>query len=78
MAELKEKNIIAERTKEYGQQLWGILQKQIEKQSDEPHDSVTRVSPPKKEGKHKIFLKLSLLLFTGILTALKQPFLDFL
>lgn len=58
MAELKEKNIISERTKEYGQQLWGILQKQIEKQSDEPHDSVTRVSPPKKEGKHKIFLKL--------------------
>lgn len=58
MAELKEKNIISERTKEYGQQLWGILQKQIEKQSDEPQDSVTRVSPPKKEGKHKIFLKL--------------------
>ena len=58
MAEQQEKNIITERTKEYGKQFWGILQKQIEKQTDSEQDPVSRISPPKKEGKHKILLKL--------------------
>lgn len=58
MTEEKDKNIITERTKEYGQQLWGIVQKQIEKQSEENQHSVERVSPPKKENKHKVLLKL--------------------
>ncbi|MEQ9090906.1 MAG: DUF445 family protein [Balneola sp.] len=58
MAEQQEKNIITERTKEYGKQFWGILQKQIEKQTDSEQDPVSRISPPKKEGKYKILLKL--------------------
>jgi len=58
MAEQDEKNIIAERTKEYGQQLWGIVQKQIDKQSEEKQISSTPLSPPKKESKHKVLLKL--------------------
>ncbi|MEQ9279373.1 MAG: DUF445 family protein [Balneola sp.] len=58
MAEHKEENIITERTKEYGKQFWGILQKQIEKQTDTEQSTVTRLSPPKKEGKYKILLKL--------------------
>lgn len=58
MAEQQEKNIITERTKEYGKQFWGILQKQIEKQTDSDQDPVPRISPPKKEGKYKILLKL--------------------
>lgn len=58
MAEQQEKNIITERTKEYGKQFWGILQKQIEKQTDSEQDPVFRISPPKKEGKYKILLKL--------------------
>ncbi|XWN38106.1 MAG: DUF445 family protein [Balneola sp.] len=58
MAEHKEENIITERTKEYGKQFWGILQKQIEKQTDSEHKTVARISPPKKEGKYKILLKL--------------------
>ena len=58
MAEKEEKNIITERTKEYGQQLWGIVQKQIEKQSDDDQVSSNRLSPPKKESKHKVLLKL--------------------
>ncbi|MBO6621289.1 MAG: DUF445 family protein [Balneola sp.] len=58
MAEQQEKNIITERTKEYGKQFWGILQKQIEKQTDSDQDPVSRISPPKKEGKYKILLKL--------------------
>lgn len=58
MAEQQEKNIITERTKEYGKQFWGILQKQIEKQTDSVQDPVSRISPPKKEGKYKILLKL--------------------
>lgn len=58
MAEQQEKNIITERTKEYGKQFWGILQKQIEKQTDSEQDQVSRISPPKKEGKYKILLKL--------------------
>ena len=66
MAEIKEKNIISERTKEYGQQLWGILQKQIEKQSGDQQQSVNRINPPKNEGKHKFLLKL-LFLFPVLL-----------
>ncbi len=58
MAEHKEENIITERTKEYGKQFWGILQKQIEKQTDTEQSTVARLSPPKKEGKYKILLKL--------------------
>ena len=58
MAEQDEKNIIAERTKEYGQQLWGIVQKQIDKQSEEKQISSPPLSPPKKESKHKVLLKL--------------------
>tara|TARA_R110002126_G_scaffold290650_1_gene448128 strand:+ start:6559 stop:7713 length:1155 start_codon:yes stop_codon:yes gene_type:complete len=58
MAEEKDKNIIAERTKEYGQQLWGIVQKQIEKQSEGNETSVNRTSPPKNESKFKFLLRL--------------------
>ncbi|MEP1307124.1 MAG: DUF445 family protein [Balneola sp.] len=58
MAEQDEKNIIAERTKEYGQQLWGIVLKQIDKQSEEKQISSPPLSPPKKESKHKVLLKL--------------------
>ncbi|MEO9886599.1 MAG: DUF445 family protein [Balneola sp.] len=58
MAEQDEKNIIAERTKEYGQQLWGIVQKQIDKQSEEKQISSPPLSPPKKESNHKVLLKL--------------------
>jgi uncharacterized membrane protein YheB (UPF0754 family) len=58
MTEEKDKNLIAERTKEYGQQLWGIVQKQIEKRSDEKPSSINRIGPEKKESKHKVLLKL--------------------
>jgi len=66
MADLDKKNIITERTKEYGQQLWGIVQKQIEKQSNDEKLSPTRITPPKKESKYKILLKL-LFLFPVLL-----------
>jgi uncharacterized membrane-anchored protein YjiN (DUF445 family) len=58
MTEEKDKNIITERTKEYGQQLWGIVQKQIEKQSEDDQTKIDRISPPKNESKYKILLKL--------------------
>ncbi|MEP1150288.1 MAG: DUF445 family protein [Balneola sp.] len=71
MAEQNEKNLLTERTKEYGQQLWGIVQKQIDKQSDSSPKAVSRTSPPKKENNHKVLLKLLflfpvLLIFTFI------------
>lgn len=66
MAEEKEPNIITERTKEYGQQLWGIVQKQIEKQSDDPAEKIARVGPLKKESNNKVLLKL-LFLFPVLL-----------
>jgi len=58
MTEEKDKNIISERTKEYGQQLWNIVQKQIDKQSGGNQSSIERISPPKKESNHKILLKV--------------------
>lgn len=66
MVEKKDKNIITERTKEYGQQLWSIVQKQLDKQSDDQQNSVTRVTPPKNGNKHKVLLKL-LFLFPVLL-----------
>lgn len=66
MADQDKKNIITERTKEYGQQLWGIVQKQIEKQSNDEKLSPPRITPPKKESKYKILLKL-LFLFPVLL-----------
>lgn len=78
MAEQQEKNIITERTKEYGKQFWSILQKQIEKQTDSEQDPVSRISPPKKEGKHKILLKLlflfPLLLISTFITSFYWDF----
>ena len=78
MTEEKDKNIITERTKEYGKQLWGIVQKQIEKQSEDDLVKVDRISPPKKESKYKIFLKI-LFLFPVLLigTFITSFFWDF-
>ncbi len=56
--EEKETNIITQRTKEYGRQLWGIIQKQIDKQSPDSDIQLKRSAPPKEENNHKILLRL--------------------
>ncbi len=77
MAE-QDKNIITERTKEFGKQLWGIVEKQIEKNSPNSNSEIVRTTPPKDESKHKWLLKL-LFLFPLLLlgTFITSFFWDF-
>jgi uncharacterized membrane protein YheB (UPF0754 family) len=65
MAE-QNKSIIKDRSKEYGKQLWSLIQKQIDNQSDSDQQKVTRTPLPKKESEHKYLLKL-LFLFPVLL-----------
>ncbi len=72
------KNIITERTKEFGKQLWGIVEKQIEKTSPNRTKALEKVAPPKDQSEHKLLLKL-LLLFPLLLlgTFITSFFWDF-
>lgn len=66
-------NIIKHRTKEYGSQLWQLIQKQVDKQSDSSTGKEERIAPPKKENRNSVLLSLlflfPILLFCTFITS---------
>lgn len=74
----QDKNLLKEKSKEYGQQLWGLIENQIEKHSKSNITAVERVAPPKNVTEKKTLLRLLLLFpYVLLITFIISFFWDF-
>lgn len=71
--ELQDRNIIKERSKEYAGQLWGLISKRIEEQTNVNEFKSERPAPPRKESRFRWLIQLlyifPLFLLTGFITS---------
>jgi uncharacterized membrane protein YheB (UPF0754 family) len=79
--ELQERNIIKERSKEYANQLWGLVSKRIEEQTAVDEYKAERPAPPRNESRFKWLIQLlyifPLFLLTGFITSFFWDFNGF-
>lgn len=74
----QDKNLLKEKSREYGQQLWGLIENQIAKHSKNEVSAIERVVPEKTTAEKKTFLKLLLLFpYVLLLTFIISFFWDF-
>ena len=74
----QDKNLLKEKSREYGQQLWWLIENQIAKHSKNEVSAIERVVPEKTTAEKKTFLKLLLLFpYVLLITFIVSFFWDF-